>query len=59
MTAQAEALELAETGTQTAHTIAGALLLACDLLDEQAHGLSAPELEFVGHCRELTEGVCA
>lgn len=37
--------------------VAGALLLACDMLDEKGVGLAAPELEFVAHARELAEGV--
>lgn len=63
MTANAEAFQLSqaeissEIKQHNLNTVAGALLLACDLLDEKATGLSAPELEFVGHARELAEGV--
>lgn len=41
------------------NTVAGALLLACDLIDDLQAGkqLSAAELEFVGHCRDLAAGV--
>lgn len=38
------------------NTVAGALLLACDLLDDYATGMSETEREFVQHARELAEG---
>lgn len=63
MTANAEAFQLNEDQLSSsikqhnANRVAGALILACDLLDEKGVGLSAPELEFVGHARDLAEGV--
>lgn len=57
MTAQAAALQIAEQGHTSDHTLRGALILLSDIAAEKCAGLSAPELEFVGHCRELAEGV--
>jgi len=37
-------------------TLAGALLMACDLLEERAADLDPAELEFVREARELAEG---
>jgi hypothetical protein len=57
MTAQAAALEIAETGSNSIRTIAGALLLACDLIDDLQIGkpLSAHDVEFIEHCRDLAQ----
>lgn len=63
MTANAEAFQLSQDQISidikqaNINHVAGALILACDLLDEKGVGLSAPELEFVGHARDLAEGV--
>ena len=58
MTANAAALEIAENGYNL-NNVSGALMLACDLIEDLIEGkkLSAAELEFVGHARELAEGV--
>lgn len=37
--------------------VAGALLLACDILEEKALGMSQEEIEFVSHARELANEV--
>lgn len=42
--------------TRCLYNVAGALLLACDLLDDYATGMSETEREFVKHARELAEG---
>lgn len=55
MTANAQALQIAEQGIPTEYNLRGALLLLADIVDEKGVGLSAQELEFVGHCRELAE----
>lgn len=65
MTAQAAALRLTEDQISSEikqynlNTVSGALLLACDLIEDLQDGkqLSAQEVEFVTHCRELAEGV--
>lgn len=69
MTAEAAALEyLASSDIKQANlnTVAGALVLACDIIEDLGNmisdrldvaGLSAEEMEFVAHARELAEGV--
>lgn len=61
MTAQAAAYQLTDAEISgdikqaNLNTVAGALTLACDLIEEVNLGkvLSAEELEFVAHCCEL------
>lgn len=63
MTANAAAYQLSQAEISSdikqanTNTVAGALLLLADIAEEKAVGLTAAELEFVGHCRELAEGV--
>lgn len=65
MTANAEAFQLSQDQISSdikqynLNTTAGALLLACDLIEDLQEGkqLSAQEVEFVAHCRDLAEGV--
>lgn len=65
MTAEAAAYQLSHAEVSSdikqrnLNTVAGALVLACDLIDDLQAGktLSAADLEFVGHARELAQGV--
>lgn len=63
MTAEAAAFQLTHAEISSdikqanINAIAGALLLLADIAEEKAVGLTAAELEFVCHCRDLAQGV--